>query len=277
MSLKRFFAYSFAVHFLIIVAVTLLTPAIKEKKRGEEFLTTLVSPDEVPTRLPFIPAKPRSHYVPHTRQKTSVPAPPPAIKDNREVTPEKGISSFAAPVEGGSSASGLPSPFTHPIPVPETEGGRQSKGGSQKPGKPGIPAREKLFDKNIIGDLAKRETEKKEKERKESTLTFDTSEYRFLTYNERLKERIENIWIYPSEEAARGIYGELIIRFTIKKNGRLGAVELVRTSGYKSLDDAAIKALRDGEPYWPLPNDWGMDAYTIEGHFIYTIYGYYVR
>lgn len=93
MSLKRFFAYSFAVHSLIIVAVTLLTPAIKEKKLGEEFLTTLVSPDEVPTRLPFIPAKPRSHYVPHARQKTSAPAPPPAIKDNGEVTPEKGISS----------------------------------------------------------------------------------------------------------------------------------------------------------------------------------------
>jgi protein TonB len=157
------------------------------------------------------------------------------------------------------------------------EGGRQSKGGAQKPDKPGIPAINRLFDKNIIGDLAKRETEKKEKERKESTLTFDTSKYRFSTYNERLKEQIENIWIYPSEEAARGIYGELIIRFTIKKNGRLGAVELVRTSGYKSLDDAAIKALRDGEPYWPLPNAWGMDAYTIEGHFIYTIYGYYVR
>jgi protein TonB len=57
----------------------------------------------------------------------------------------------------------------------------------------------------------------------------------------------------------------------------LGAVELIRTSGHKSLDDAAMKALKEGEPYWPLPDEWGMEAYTIEGHFIYSIYGYYIR
>ena len=58
------------------------------------------------------------------------------------------------------------------------------------------------------------------------------------------------------------------------KDGKLGAVELVRTSGYKMLDDAAIKALKDGEPYWPIPEEWGMESYTISGHFIYSIYGY---
>ena len=137
--------------------------------------------------------------------------------------------------------------------------------------------KEKLFDKNIISDIVKRDIEKNDKENKGKTFTFDTSEYKFLIYNRRLKERIENIWKYPPEAAERGIYGDLIIKFSIKKNGRLGDVELVRTSGHKDLDDAAIKALKDGAPYWPLPEEWNMEAYTIEGHFIYTIYGYYVR
>ncbi|MBA4348820.1 MAG: energy transducer TonB, partial [Thermodesulfovibrio sp.] len=111
----------------------------------------------------------------------------------------------------------------------------------------------------------------------ESTITFDTEEFKYYGYLQRLKEKIEGLWKYPHDAAERGIYGDLYIKFTIKKNGKLGAVELVRTSGHKSLDDAAIKALKDAEPYWPLPDELDKEGLTITGHFIYSIYGIYIR
>ncbi len=92
-----------------------------------------------------------------------------------------------------------------------------------------------------------------------------------------LKEKIESIWQYPIEAARRGIYGDLRIRFSITRNGKLGYVRLIRTSGYKELDEAAMKALKDAEPYWPLPEDWQGDSLTITGHFIYSIGGFYLR
>jgi periplasmic protein TonB len=160
--------------------------------------------------------------------------------------------------------------------------------------------KEKLFDRNVINDLAKRDMEKKEQAKNkiplldtgqeqtsgfkgglqnrddkkfeaDKKLSFDGKELKFMLYDRKLKERIEHIWIYPPSAAARGISGDLVIRFTIMKNGKLGAVELIRTSGHKDLDDAAIKALQDASPFWPLPESWGMDAYTIDGHFIYSI------
>ena len=67
------------------------------------------------------------------------------------------------------------------------------------------------------------------------------------------------------------------IRFVIRKDGTLGAVELLRTSGQRLLDRAAMEALRDGAPYWPLPEDWDTNSLTVTGHFIYTLHGYYVR
>lgn len=268
MSFKRFFAYSIAAHTLIIAAIIFLMPLIKEKKKmGEEFFTRLVSPDEFFTKVPFIPVKPQVRSAPHVWPKPGTPAP--VIRDNRKILPEKGEA------EKGSSSPQLSSPpayHSHGI-----EGKIESKEPVQKPGSVGHPTRENLFDRNIVGDIAKKEIEKEEKEKTEKTFTLNTKEYKFLIYNKRLKERIENIWLYPPDAAAKEIYGDLIIKFTIKKNGRLGSVELIRTSGYKNLDDAALKALRDGEPYWPLPDEWGMEAYTIEGHFIYTIYGYYIR
>ncbi len=93
----------------------------------------------------------------------------------------------------------------------------------------------------------------------------------------KLKDKIESIWHYPRDAASRGIQGDLKIRFTIMKNGKLDDVEVIRTSGYRDLDEAAVQALKDGTPYWPLPDDWGRDSLTITGHFVYTLYGAYIR
>lgn len=152
---------------------------------------------------------------------------------------------------------------------------KRGSAGSQKvPGKVSPPAtlREKLFDREIVERLAKRE-----EKTVDNTITFDTKEFKYEAYMLRLKERIERIWIYPPEAAMRGIYGDLYIQFTIKKDGRLADVELLRTSGHRSLDQAAMRALKDGEPYWPLPDEWGKDSLPVTGHFIYSIYGTYLR
>ncbi|MCX7793377.1 MAG: TonB family protein [Thermodesulfovibrionales bacterium] len=135
------------------------------------------------------------------------------------------------------------------------------------------PVLSRLFDKEIIKEKAKEDSV----EEKISKMTFDTKEFKYQGYMNRLKEKIESIWQYPLSAAQRGIYGDLYIRFSIKKDGSLGRVQLIRTSGYRELDEAAMKALFDGAPYWPLPQEWGIDEFIIDGHFIYTLYGYYIR
>ncbi|RMD52199.1 MAG: energy transducer TonB, partial [Nitrospirae bacterium] len=110
-----------------------------------------------------------------------------------------------------------------------------------------------------------------------SPVPFDTTEIRYVGYLERLRQRIETVWRYPIEAARAGIEGKLYIRFTILKDGRLGEVKLLRTSGFRVLDEAAIEALRDGQPYWPLPDAWNKDSLTIEGHFIYMTGRGYIR
>jgi protein TonB len=231
-------------------------PVTKEKKMGEEFFARLVSPDEFFAKVPFVPAISKVRPFPPSRSRTSQPktfisAPLPSSK---HLPPSQPQSPPASPGQGVESRSEI-------------------KGTMQKPGVSVPSIRERLFDRGIIGDIAKREVKKEEKEAR--TFSFDVKDLQYSGYLQRLKERIETIWIYPPDAAAKGIYGELVIEFTIKKNGSLGAVELIRTSGHKNLDDAAIKALRDAEPFWPLPKEWGVEAYTIKGHFVYNIYGYY--
>lgn len=148
-----------------------------------------------------------------------------------------------------------------------------SEGKGIEPSAPGkVAPRPKsfLFDKETIERFAKKEPIH------EKELNFDTSDLRHRGYLKMLKEKIESIWKYPYEAATRGISGDLYIRFSIKKNGRIGEIELIRTSGHKDLDSAAMKAIKDGEPYWPLPQDWDKDELTITGHFIYILGGFYI-
>ena len=175
----------------------------------------------------------------------------------------------------------LPSKGGDTKPLPDIGGERGYREGKENshvgksavPGRPQAPMRERLFDRDIIAKLSRKE---QEGTKEGSSVTFDTTEFKYYGYMQRLREKIEGVWVYPPEAAARGIYGDLYIKFTIKKNGELGAVELMRTSGYKMLDDAALKALRDAAPYWSLDNV-GEDSLTIPAHFIYVNGNYYLR
>jgi len=133
-----------------------------------------------------------------------------------------------------------------------------------------------IFDRDVIARLSKK-TEKPEELQTSRGLTFSAKEFNDWGYLERLKEKIERVWQYPPQAAMRGIYGDLYIKFTIDKKGKLISIELLRTSGYRMLDDAAMQALRDAQPFWPLPDEWQKDSLTVTGHFIYTLRGFYLR
>jgi protein TonB len=279
LSLKRFFIYSFAVHALIAAIIFLIPPA-KNKKPGGEFFADLVSPEELAPRKPPPLPRPRSRQVPPSRPHAATRSP--EIR-SRKSRPEKETSQGVRKSLPGEIKAAEPGSLPS---VGKGSSGRASGGTKPSPPRGGsyagpghaAPSLKDLFDRNIIEKFAKRNIEQEEREdKKNGTFTFNEKEIKFYLYNRKLKERIESIWHYPEEAAEKGIYGDLVIKFTIKKNGQLGAVEIVRGSGYPILDEAAMEALKEGAPYWPLPESWHMDAYTIEGNFVYTIYRSFIR
>lgn len=109
------------------------------------------------------------------------------------------------------------------------------------------------------------------------SITMDTQELKYLTYLARVREKVESAWEYPRLARHEGWQGNLYIRFTIRRDGRLGPVTLLRSSGYPVLDDAALAALRDAIPFDQFPKVWEEPDLTITGNFIYTMGGWHVR
>jgi periplasmic protein TonB len=281
LTFKKFILLSITVHAAVLLFIYLMPASRQQKPR--ELVATLVTPEA--SAPPPVLKKPRPPLPMPKKSPTSRmlrprmrPAPPPAVKP-LPLPPE------AKPLVPGEGA--VPGKSLPPGAIPKGgKAGREAekRGGTgmEKSLEPGISGHGKsfdLFDRGVTEDIARKDTggTKPEEGGKDSPITMDTKNYLYRGYLSMLRQKIESIWVYPPEAAAKGIYGDLQIQFTIRKDGTLSAVELVRTSGYQMLDAAAIKALKDGAPYWPLPDSWGKREYTIRGHFVYNMYGYGIR
>jgi len=280
MTLKRALIFSLIFH-IILFSIAFF---FKEQKKAQEpdyLYTRIITPDELKRLEPpaadlQTPEKLfQQRTQPSLKTERGKPSADSKTSPPKRIQPDKRKIQELAQIK--KSQAGQPLLPEKQTVIPDSLVGKDDsldKGASKKQLSEPSPAKPfDKFDKDVIGKLAQKEKEKKP----DSSITFSTKEYQYQGYMQRLKEKIEGIWKYPTDAAQRGIYGDLYIRFTIKKDGRLGAVDLIRTSGYKSLDDAALRALRDAEPYWPLPDEWGRDGLTITGHFVYTHYGSYIR
>jgi protein TonB len=111
---------------------------------------------------------------------------------------------------------------------------------------------------------------------KEDTVDLNTTEFRYLSYFLKLKRQIEGVWNYPEASRMRGEQGELLLIFTIRSDGYLEDVKLLDTSGFRRLDDEAIRAIRVAAPFSPFPQSWPLERLNIRAIFRYS-FGWSIR
>ena len=116
-----------------------------------------------------------------------------------------------------------------------------------------------------------------EKKPGDDSVTLDTDEFKFISYNRWLKIKVESVLRYPELAAMSGYQGTLYIKFDILKDGTLSNLELLKSSGYKILDDEALRAIRASAPFQPLPDDWHMERYSIRAAVLFYLNAAYIR
>ncbi|MBI4587679.1 MAG: energy transducer TonB [Candidatus Rokubacteria bacterium] len=100
---------------------------------------------------------------------------------------------------------------------------------------------------------------------------LDTTDPRYTDYFEKIRRQIKENWIYPREAGERGIGGQLVIEFAIRKDGWLQFVDLKRSSGVPILDQYALNALKLAQPFPPVPDSVAKRTLGIAGIFTYQI------
>nr|VFJ77868.1 MAG: protein TonB [Candidatus Kentron sp. FW] len=93
-------------------------------------------------------------------------------------------------------------------------------------------------------------------------ITARTREYKYASYMEAWRAKVEQVGNlnYPGEAMRRKLSGNLLLGVAINADGTIDEITLHRSSGYKILDDAAIRIVRLAAPFAPLPKNIRKDV-----------------
>ncbi len=85
----------------------------------------------------------------------------------------------------------------------------------------------------------------------------------FQPYLEEMHKQISGKWQPPAVNKD----SEVILKFTILKNGHIIDEEVAQSSGDKAVDESALTALRKASPLPPLPLSFPRDKVTVNFNF----------
>jgi TonB family protein len=78
---------------------------------------------------------------------------------------------------------------------------------------------------------------------------LDTFRFKYATWGLAVKRDIERAWKVPEY----GISSLSIVRFVVLPDGKIRGLELEKSSGLASLDQAATNAITNAAPFRPFP------------------------
>ncbi|VAW97311.1 Ferric siderophore transport system, periplasmic binding protein TonB [hydrothermal vent metagenome] len=92
---------------------------------------------------------------------------------------------------------------------------------------------------------------------KKKYISSRTKEYRFASYEEAWRAKVERIGNlnFPDEAKRAKLSGNLRLAVTINADGSVQDIQIRKPSGHKVLDDAAVRIVRLAAPYARFPED----------------------
>lgn len=89
-----------------------------------------------------------------------------------------------------------------------------------------------------------------------------TQEYKYANYMSEWVKKVERVGNlnYPDEARRAGLTGKLIMDVTMNADGTVRNISIMRASGHKVIDEAAIRIVNLAAPFPPFPEDILKDA-----------------
>ena len=86
-------------------------------------------------------------------------------------------------------------------------------------------------------------------------INASTQEYQYAAYLEAWRSKVEKIGNlnYPDEAKRNKLHGNLLMHVAVRADGSVEQIRVVRSSGHRLLDDAAVRIVRLSAPFAPFP------------------------
>lgn len=96
------------------------------------------------------------------------------------------------------------------------------------------------------------------------------------TYPEIVKAHIRNYWGYPcisNADTNTCDYKDatVVVQFGVRKDGTLGYVKILKSSGYTTYDDHAVDTVKRAAPFPPIPDSFSLTGVPIDATMRYEV------
>jgi protein TonB len=103
----------------------------------------------------------------------------------------------------------------------------------------------------------------------DAQISFDAKGVDFGWWLRRFVAQVKSNWFIP--QVAMIMQGRVVITFNVHRNGFISDITLLKTSGNRALDLAAMNALRTSSPTVPLPPEYPDDKAFFTVTFLYNV------
>jgi protein TonB len=88
-------------------------------------------------------------------------------------------------------------------------------------------------------------------------ISANTREYEFASYMSAWVSKVERVgnMNYPMDLRRKKLHGDLVLTVGINQNGTVESVDIMRSSGIREIDQAAVDIVQLAAPYSPLPDN----------------------
>ncbi|MBF0272293.1 MAG: TonB family protein [Magnetococcales bacterium] len=230
------------------------------------------APDPQPESKPESQPEPKPESQPEPKPEPKPALPPAPLPEEKRPEPP---ASWNVPSPQAERPKSRPRPKSQP-PAPSTPAPPRTN--------PAPPEKSPAGPLNLnpsLGDMTRWDQDRNRKMREESfksheeTVNLDTPKPRYTAYFARLKEQIQQGWVYPAQAKRDKLSGSLSMRFTIDKKGVVSDIRVINSSGEAILDEAALQAVRNISPFLPLPDDWQLEKLHVRTIFEYIRGGFH--
>jgi TonB family protein len=87
-----------------------------------------------------------------------------------------------------------------------------------------------------------------------SVIPLDTKNLRYFSYFAKIERRIKQSFYYPKAAAEDFLNGIVTVSFEINRNGSLGELKIIGSSGKEVLDEAALAIIQRAAPFSTIPS-----------------------
>lgn len=122
-----------------------------------------------------------------------------------------------------------------------------------------LPISNELVEQSLtLAKLANEYNDKQSLQAKKNNhkfITASTREYTYAQYMNNWVKKVERVGNanYPEQALLNQLSGQLILTVAIKRNGTIESITVVKSSGNKVLDRAAVQIVKLAEPFAALP------------------------